>query len=460
MFLTPRSGDNTLRFAIKNGGSEQRVETTQLDTGQWVHVAVKLKNDNGRIFINGVSQATSTSITINPSDFNPTINYIGKSQWTSDPLFDGRVDDFRIYNYGLTGDEIEALASPEFTSDTINNLDGLELDPYIGNSLASYANNPANIFSKDAGPDWLIVASDGTLSGVPFDSDVGENVFTVRIENQAGLYDTAQMIIQVNNIYSGTQGMEDLAGLASQWFVENCTDTPACDGADLDGDNDVTILDLLVMANNWLADETSHLYLKFDETSGDIARDSSVNQRDGSLINGPVWSSGYLGGALDFDGTDDYVEVTGYKGITGTASRTCCAWIKTTDTDAAILSWGDRDTSGARWVFKINSTGAIRVSVGGGNIIGSEIVTDDTWHHVAAVLVDDGSPNSDEIRLYVDGVEDTNTTAVSQAIAEGSVNADVLVGAFSSGNYCDGLIDDVRIYDFALSEQEIQSLSQ
>ncbi|QYR19338.1 putative Ig domain-containing protein [Paenibacillus sp. sptzw28] len=107
MFLTPRSGNNTLRFSIKNG-SEQFVETAQLPVGQWSHVAVTLGNGTAKLYVNGVLKAAKTGITIKPGDFQPGTNYIGKSQF-SDPLFSGMVDEFRIYNRVLSDGEIGAV---------------------------------------------------------------------------------------------------------------------------------------------------------------------------------------------------------------------------------------------------------------------------------------------------------------------------------------------------------------
>ncbi len=262
MFLSPRSGGDTLRFVISTTSysSEQRLETTQLATGQWVHVAVTLDGNVGRLYVGGVQRDTSSSITINPSDFNPTINYIGDSQWSPDPLFNGRVDDFRIYNYALSAADIATLADgaannpPYFTSDPISNLDATEDGAYSGQSLAASAvdlDGDTLTFSKVSGPVWLTVASDGSLSGTPSDLDIGENMFTVQVQDQGGLFDTADMTIDVDNIYSGVRGMEDLAGFVAQWLSFDCTDIPACGGADLDGDADVDFEDYSIFAEYW-----------------------------------------------------------------------------------------------------------------------------------------------------------------------------------------------------------------
>jgi hypothetical protein len=471
MFLTPRSGDNTLRFSITTAGngSEQPINTSQLPTGVWTHVAVTLNGNVGTLYVNGTPVATNNSMTLNPGDINPLYNYIGKSQWP-DPLFNGRIDDFRIYNYALSGAQIPAVmagnTAPTFTSNPIQNLDGIELIPYSGQSLDTYADDAEGIgtltFRKDAGPRWLAVASDGTLSGIPGDADVGPNVFTVCVTDNGGEYDTAVMTINVANVYSGVRGMEDLAGLATQWLLADCTDTPACGGADLDGDLDVTISDFSVLAHNWLADEALHLHLALDETSGDMANDSSIYWRSGQLVNDPVWSSGYTGGALSFDGTDDYVEIPGYKGITGTSGRTCMAWIQTAGTQqGTIISWGT-EQAGQKWMFRIESNGTLGVGVWNGYINSAAAIDDGQWHHVAAVLNDDGSPNVSEILLYIDGVLQSASASNTQAINT-TARQNVLIGtsenAGVNGTYFNGRIDEVRIYDTALTQQQIQAVT-
>lgn len=110
MFLTPKSGDGTLRFAIKNGGNEQRVDVAQpLTAGAWIHVAVTLSGSTGKIYVNGVLKGSSQSININPTDLGATNqNYIGRSQWP-DPYLDGSIDDFRMYDRALTKKEINEI---------------------------------------------------------------------------------------------------------------------------------------------------------------------------------------------------------------------------------------------------------------------------------------------------------------------------------------------------------------
>jgi hypothetical protein len=111
LFVSPQSGPGNLRFTIKNNGAEQQLNAASaLPIGEWAHVAVTLTGSNGALYLNG-ALAAAGSITITPAAFSPSINYLGKSQF-ADPLFNGAIDDFRIYNRGLAPAEVAALAAP------------------------------------------------------------------------------------------------------------------------------------------------------------------------------------------------------------------------------------------------------------------------------------------------------------------------------------------------------------
>ncbi|MCM1311470.1 MAG: RICIN domain-containing protein [Bacteroides sp.] len=108
MFLTPSNG-TSMRFAIKNRGEEQTLDCERLKTYSWQHVAVTLSDKVVTIYVNGEKVAESSDITIRPSDFAPILNYIGRSQFAADPMLKGNIDDFRIYNYALSADEVETV---------------------------------------------------------------------------------------------------------------------------------------------------------------------------------------------------------------------------------------------------------------------------------------------------------------------------------------------------------------
>ncbi|HTU63977.1 MAG TPA: LamG-like jellyroll fold domain-containing protein, partial [Polyangiales bacterium] len=113
MFLTPRAGGNTLRFAIRNNeGPEQQISySVEFPLNAWRHVAVVLDGDTGRLFLGGAQVAQNTNIVLNPSDLGATTNtWLGRSQYGVDPYLNGSLDDVHIACRALSAEEIAALA--------------------------------------------------------------------------------------------------------------------------------------------------------------------------------------------------------------------------------------------------------------------------------------------------------------------------------------------------------------
>jgi hypothetical protein len=187
----------------------------------------------------------------------------------------------------------------------------------------------------------------------------------------------------------------------------------------------------------------------FDDGSGTVARDASGRGNDGTLRGDPVWVMGRVDGALQFDGVDDYVEV-GSVGISGMAPRTVVGWVKAGT--LAIPNWTsvfgfvpDGSINGTYFDMEVDDAGNYVAHICGDQWILGPV--DTQWHHVGGTY--DGSAGS----WYLDG----------QLIggAEGQLGTidHVRIGArLSNGRYFPGLIDDVRIYNRALSEAEIQSV--
>ena len=233
---------------------------------------------------------------------------------------------------------------------------------------------------------------------------------------------------------------------------------------DFNKDCKVNIADLSLLASYWLdsdltCSETGLAgHWKLDETIDVTAGDSSGNNRNGTVNGYAIWrpDGGQIAGAIELDGANDDIQITDYKGITGTNPRTCSAWINTNHVNGEIISWGQNGVAGGRWVFKINDEGFLSLETGQGYLTGSTWVNDGIWHHVAAVS--DGT-DTDSIQLFVDGILDRIGDIKSQEINTSS-DQDVRIGIFSnSGNFYKGLIDDVRIYDKALNLEEVWTLA-
>jgi len=113
MFFTPSNGSE-MRFVMKKDGDEQILTNNKkLDTfTKWHHVAVTIKPlDSGKVqailYVDGEVIAESNEFTIKPSDIAPSLCFIGRSMFAADPMFSGQIDDFRIYNYSLSQDEVK-----------------------------------------------------------------------------------------------------------------------------------------------------------------------------------------------------------------------------------------------------------------------------------------------------------------------------------------------------------------
>lgn len=116
IFLTYSSNMQSLRFAMKNSAEEQALETvlpSPIRIGNWVHLALTIGDVEVRIYVNGELAVSSGDITVRPMDIRPCLNYIGRSQFAADPMFKGSIDDFRVYNYELSAEDIKKVAQGE-----------------------------------------------------------------------------------------------------------------------------------------------------------------------------------------------------------------------------------------------------------------------------------------------------------------------------------------------------------
>ena len=196
---------------------------------------------------------------------------------------------------------------------------------------------------------------------------------------------------------------------------------------------------------------------RFDEGSGAVASDSSGYGNNGTL-NGATWVNGKYGQALSFDGTNDYVQISSSPSLQITDDLTISFWINL-DSLATTMVPVDKHWAGEYFV-KILTNGGLRFAQGAsGNseeltVLPAGSLVSGQWIHVAVVR----STSDVELTAYKNGVAATpvaytkTPTASSQAVNIGAEE-----GIY---NRLSGIIDDVRIYNRALSPAEIETLSQ
>jgi hypothetical protein len=190
---------------------------------------------------------------------------------------------------------------------------------------------------------------------------------------------------------------------------------------------------------------------KLDDENSGTAVDYSGWDHDGTLMGDPKWVDGAQGGAMEFDGQDDYVD-TNYA--TDLATWTVCAWVTSPQAPAATSPTGPVHRE-KNFQIDWNHTGdafrgAAALDIGGtwysttfGNLMGG------TWYHLAATF--DGTA----LVTYVNGeLAATNTAAIGTPDAETATLKFARHAA--AAQFFAGTVDDVRLYDKALTADEIK----
>lgn len=191
-------------------------------------------------------------------------------------------------------------------------------------------------------------------------------------------------------------------------------------------------------------------YWKFDEGSGTVATDSSGNGNTGTLMNGPQWVDGISGKALKFDGTDDYLSASDSPSLDVSGNQiTVMFWMKPASDIDASTPYQKLYDKGDAYHSAIGG-GGMRFTIAYVHDIDSVRKTwsGDTWYHIAHVY--DGST----IRIYVDGVLD-NSEPETGSIHVTSLPFTIAAYTYGGKWYFPGTIDEFRIYDYALTPEEI-----
>jgi hypothetical protein len=193
--------------------------------------------------------------------------------------------------------------------------------------------------------------------------------------------------------------------------------------------------------------------LAFDENTGTNVGDSSAAGNNGTT-SGTTWTSGRFGSALNFNGTSARVTIPDANSLDLTANMTLEAWVRPTSLNGwTTVILKERPSGLAYSLYGSDNTnrppaGYVTIS-GDRSVLGTTPLALNTWSHLAMTY------NGSSMRIYVNGVlaatrTQTGNTAVSTGVLRIGGNA-------VWGEYFAGSIDEVRIYNRALSAAEIQT---
>lgn len=209
-----------------------------------------------------------------------------------------------------------------------------------------------------------------------------------------------------------------------------------------------------------------------DEGSGSSIDDSSSNSNDGTMsgaswvgADGGRWytstTAGFsTGDSLNFDGTDDYITVADSSGL-DVSKITIALWFKPEAVASGYLvsKWNTDANNRSYSVFLNGGKVAFDTSTDGIGfvpLLSTSSVSTGNWYHVAVVF--DGAASSKII--YINGTSDKTDGTVSGSLYNS--NSDLTMGILDVGgaNYFTGIIDEVSIYNRALTADEVEALSQ
>jgi hypothetical protein len=467
--------------------------------GEWFHVGVTYDGTTAKAYVNGREAASMTK------SWNTTLSRarIGQQVNGYNEFWNGAVDDVRLYDQALKAAEIKALVPPKLKARNPSPANGasgvtfgllswtagetavfediylgttpdLTIDNRVSHQPVSYKMyyypqplvpgqryywrvdaveaggtvhtgdvwnffvTPKTAWAPKPGNGFTYVDPCAVLEWSPGLNAVGHDVYfgTDRVAVEAGTGDTRKATNQPTMSYD--PGVLT-RGATYYWRVDE-----VAGGSRLTGEIwNFTVRPIIAKADPNLVG-----WWKLDDENSGTAVDYSGSDIYGELRGGPKWVEGCYGDALEFDGSDDYVDFGNPQGwASGASPRSMCGWAKT-----------DNLTIGWRWIAAYGSAGtgtAMFIGMTGTDLYGGGYADDvfkanfwepDVWHHIC--LTYDGTT----ARLYADGVEVASAAKswnlpLSRAHIGRQVN--------DAAEFWDGAVDDVRIYNKALTPEEV-----
>ena len=398
--------------------------TTNIADGSWHHVVAirDASADMNYLYVDGIKEAeASHDYTAGFESATAALN-LG---WLNLPTyyhFTGAVDEVAVYG--------RALSASEITS----HYNGGSGSPYCTMDAQAPVIASTPITTAEVG---ALYSYDVDASGYPVPS------FSLSTSPSGMSIDPATGVISWTPGSTGdfdvTVAATNSEGMDTQSFEVFVTNPPICP------------VDMLA-------------YLKLDELSGSTF-DDYFNGHDASCSAGncPSFATGILNGALDFNGTDQWITMPDDSELDWGADSSFSieVWAKLTNCDSRnkVMVGRDNRPGGTHWWVGCSiSTKTARFNLldtndNGIDVNGTTPINDGEWHHIVAVR----DNSNDEIRLYVDGVLEDSATHDYTAGFDATTTLGIGYMAYTGtpDYFFDGLLDEVALYGRVLTPSEI-----
>ncbi|WP_111682409.1 LamG-like jellyroll fold domain-containing protein [Winogradskyella tangerina] len=388
------------------------------------------------------------------------------------------------------------LTFPDYDKDGISDLDDVDddndgiLDVEESNGIDPSADHDVDGIPNYQDPNFCTLSSDGICANLDYDSDGIPNHFDIDTDND-GIPDilesqtTKGYLVpdeDVNksgtyiglwrNYGTGTQPIDtDSDGITD--YLDDDSDADgtldiqengqgnSLSGADIDQDGldnnfdgDTTFYDPDDKIETGTIIELAGIY---GDADGDADFGGDLDFRDLFDVNPPA------NALLDFDGVDDYLSTDSF--INGLNEITIMSWVKIDPANAGLSNAVIAGEGLATRIYVKNGntlTFGIRTTAGSNKNLSGTTVPYNEWHHIAGTF----SNSTGEMKIYVDGKEQNNLTDSNLVgrtlVSSANWNGDFEVGRMSwilsNKQYFTGNIDEVRVFDSALSGEQIQQM--
>ncbi len=448
-------------------GSGLTASSMPVDPNSWTHVGLVWNETQRTFYVNSQVAGVDSSNIGNLESADGT--WIIGSNNSGSNLFDGMLDDVRIYNQVISQSQIlelidlgpptpnpaQFIDSPRALGQT-----SVTMTAQVGQDLHSpveynFTETSGNSGGSNSG--WQILPTyvdNGLQSGTAYTYSVAMRDALGKettASNPETVYTHSSPDVNSDNVVN----MLDLGILSARWAESGCYQNNLCDHLDLDGSGAIDQGDLKLLASSWLSDLLPVAVGWFGFENNAV---NSIGGNDGQEFGNPSYSAGKVGQAINLDGLNDYVSIPQLV----SEDFTIAFWVNTSDSGDTGQWWVgkgmvDSEKAGAHDDFGITLTDS-EVAFGIGNpdltITSTTAINNGLWHHVALTR----NNTTGEFKIFINGSQ--------QAAAIGPTGPRDgqprhLVGSMdtSSGKYLNGLIDELYFFDFILSHEQIQLLA-
>lgn len=413
-----RFGSTNL-IAFGTGPGDDLASTVSVNDGNWHHIAATCNNGFKSLYVDGVLQGTQT-VSIPLATNNDNVR-IGSQIDSYIPVraFHGDIDDVRFWNVARSNVEI-------------NNSKDCELNGSETGLVAYYNFNQGNDGSNNSTETILLDSSSNGNNGTL---------------NNFALTGTSSNWLAGSPVVSGSVVPSNPGVTTPVVYNQGDTATPLTATVGTNG----TGLLWYTTATGGTGSTTAPT--PSTATAGSISywvSSTNTNGCESERVEIVVTVNAVTPAThLDFDGVNDYVSANNNLLPFGNSSRTVEAWVKTsTSTVGTIVNYGNQSTN-QRFGVLLDGSGRVLVIGEFNDYTTTTSINDNNWHHVAVTF--DGNL----LTVYVDGVN-VGTTNKTYATTGDLIGIGSTYRTTFWGELLDGEIDEVRIWNIARAQSDIQ----